>query len=52
MFAESFFADVPTEQREALVADVERDLRPAWYRDATWVADYRRLRLVASKEPD
>ena len=50
MFAESYFAEVPASQRETVLAEIERHLRPEWYRDATWIADYRRLRLIALKE--
>jgi len=31
---------------------VETRLRPKLFRDGQWVADYRRLRLVACKEHD
>jgi hypothetical protein len=32
---------------EAVLADMEADLRPALWRDGAWQADYRRLRVVA-----
>jgi trans-aconitate 2-methyltransferase len=31
------------------IEDVERELRPALFRDGKWFADYRRLRVVARK---
>jgi len=37
------------DQREHLVAAVEREARPALFHDDHWVMDYRRLRLVARK---
>jgi len=40
------------EQREEFVRRVETRLRPKLFRDGQWVADYRRLRLVACKEHD
>jgi trans-aconitate 2-methyltransferase len=49
MFASAFTADVPDESREAFLQEVERLARPQGYRDSGWVADYRRLRIVAIK---
>ena len=33
------------------IEDVEKELRPLLFRDGRWVADYRRLRVVARKVP-
>jgi len=52
MFAGHFLAAVPPEQQDELVGEVERLLRPEHYRDGGWIADYRRLRLVAIKRGD
>jgi SAM-dependent methyltransferase len=52
MFADSFLAGVPAEGRNAIARDVERRLRPTRFRDGTWVADYRRLRVVAWRRDD
>jgi len=49
MFAGSFLVRVPPDQHGAIVEDVARRLRPGLFRDGIWVADYRRLRLVAVK---
>jgi SAM-dependent methyltransferase len=38
------------EKREEFVRRVEERLRPTLFRDGQWVADYRRLRMVAYKE--
>jgi trans-aconitate 2-methyltransferase len=51
MFAPDFLAAAPDHHRAALICDVERRLRPALHRDGGWLADYRRLRLVAIKDP-
>jgi trans-aconitate methyltransferase len=48
MFGESFFESVPDREREDIVTAVEDRLRPEMYREGTWVADYRRLRFVAT----
>lgn len=47
MFARSLFDAVPEERREAFLQTVEELVRPELCRDGSWVADYRRLRVVA-----
>lgn len=49
MFANSFFQDLDPDQKSALIADIETQLRPQLYRDDTWFADYRRIRITAIK---
>ena len=49
VFAKDFLAAVPAETRAAMIADVEARLRPLLLRDGVWVADYRRLRIVARR---
>jgi trans-aconitate methyltransferase len=49
MFAGTWFEGVPEKVREGLVAEIEARLRPTLWRDGSWWADYRRLRLVAHK---
>ena len=50
MFAGVFLAGLDTAQREQVVAQVERELRPRLFQGDVWVADYRRLRIVAIRE--
>lgn len=50
MFAGTFLAPLDVTQREQVVAQVERDLRPHLCQGDTWVADYRRLRIAATRE--
>jgi trans-aconitate 2-methyltransferase len=50
MFANDVLARVAAGQREAFLQQVEEELRPILYRDGTWIADYRRLRVVARRE--
>jgi len=52
MFAGSLLVRLAPEARDAFLAAVEDDLRPALYRDNTWLADYRRLRIVAVRQSD
>ena len=49
MFGDGTLAAVPPERREEFLAAVEERLRPTLYRDGTWYADYRRLRVVARR---
>jgi trans-aconitate methyltransferase len=51
MFAGSMLAAVPEERRAAVVARAGELLRPALFRDDAWHADYRRLRVVAVRDP-
>lgn len=51
MFGGALFRLLPAEQTEQIIQDIETRLRPTLYRDGQWVADYRRLRIVAVKQP-
>lgn len=44
-----YFESLPPTQRAAVLADVVSTLRPQLFRDGTWFADYRRLRVMAVK---
>lgn len=50
MFGQPCFSLVPDPQRPAVIADTIEGLRSSLWHDGNWVADYRRLRLVAVKE--
>lgn len=50
MFAGSLLARLPAEDCERFLAGLETELRPALFRDGTWFADYRRLRIIARLE--
>lgn len=45
-----YFEPLPPTQRAVVLADVIAALRPTLYRDGAWIADYRRLRIVAVKQ--
>jgi trans-aconitate methyltransferase len=49
MFAHSVLNIVPEERRSDFLRRVEELLRPQLFRDGTWFADYRRLRVVARR---
>ncbi|WP_255151387.1 class I SAM-dependent methyltransferase [Halorarius halobius] len=52
MFGDDLLAGVPDDERAAVVAETEHRLRDDLFEDGTWVADYRRLRVVAVATPD
>lgn len=49
MFANSFFQGVPSDKRSDMVETVENQLRAQLCQDGTWMADYKRLRVVVVK---
>ncbi len=50
VFVNNFLDAVATEDRAAVVEEIHARLRHDFYRDGTWNADYRRIRIVAVKE--
>ncbi|MEK0181984.1 MAG: class I SAM-dependent methyltransferase [Oscillatoriales cyanobacterium] len=49
MFAGGFFSGLSEEVRSHAIQQVEHRLRSTQYRDGNWMADYRRIRVVAVK---
>ncbi|HEX5481893.1 MAG TPA: methyltransferase domain-containing protein [Terriglobia bacterium] len=49
MFAASFLASVPPARNEEFIQNVEHLLRPRLFQDGRWIADYKRLRVIARK---
>ena len=49
MFAGEYLGSLPPDRREEFLAKVEELARPVLYRQGTWTADYRRLRVVARR---
>ncbi|MCC5642511.1 methyltransferase domain-containing protein [Nostoc sp. CHAB 5824] len=49
MFASSFLAGLSSEQQIQVIRVVEEYLKPTLYQQGTWIADYRRIRIVAMK---
>jgi trans-aconitate methyltransferase len=50
MFGSTFLNDVPEKHHEEFLRHIEDETRPALFRDGVWVADYRRLRVVAVRK--
>ncbi|UOR06087.1 methyltransferase domain-containing protein [Hymenobacter aerilatus] len=48
-FGANFFAGVGAEEQADILAAVNDELRPVLFQDGQWVADYKRLRVVAQK---
>lgn len=49
MFANSILSSLPTEQQTLFIQTVEARLKPTLYQNGSWIADYRRIRVVALK---
>ena len=49
MFGQEFLAAIPADKQDAFLNRVDEHARPTLYRDGQWFADYRRLRIVATK---
>ena len=52
MFAGGLLDTLPPEAREQVILSVERQLRPARFRDGSWIADYARIRVLARRETE
>lgn len=52
MFAGSFFQGIPVSQQIQIIADVETRLRSQLFKNGTWTADYKRIRVIATKPKD
>lgn len=49
MFGGVILGELPAEQREELVSEVENEARGALYGGSGWIMDYRRLRVIAKR---
>ena len=52
MFFNWFFVNVPDQEKTHYIGQVEERLKDDLLQDSTWVADYRRIRVVAIKTDD
>jgi trans-aconitate methyltransferase len=52
MFSNNVLDAVPPGKHDEFIRSVEDILRPKLYRNGTWIADYRRLRVLAWKETE
>lgn len=49
MFCGTMIDSLPEDKREAVITHCEENCRPALFKDGVWIADYRRLRVMAVK---
>jgi trans-aconitate methyltransferase len=52
MFANGIFKTLPPDVQNAVADDIVNRLRPHLYRDGVWIADYVRLRIIATKQSE
>lgn len=50
MFANSFFQEMPAAQKTNILNAIENQLRTSLYKNGTWFADYKRIRVIAIKD--
>ncbi|MEK6302217.1 MAG: methyltransferase domain-containing protein [Acidobacteriota bacterium] len=50
-FADNVLEPLTALERESVVGNVETQLRGELFRDESWFADYRRIRVIAIKQP-
>ena len=50
MFGAHFFVDVPDSEVDAIARAAQEALRPRLFTDGKWIADYKRIRIVAVRE--
>ncbi|NJR65594.1 MAG: class I SAM-dependent methyltransferase [Leptolyngbyaceae cyanobacterium CRU_2_3] len=48
MFASSFLSQLSASQQQQAIRQVEQQLRPSHFQNDTWIADYRRIRVIAT----
>jgi trans-aconitate 2-methyltransferase len=49
-FADNIIEALPADRRETVIVDVERQLKGRLFREGSWYADYRRIRVAARKQ--
>ena len=49
MFGNAFFNDIPENQIDTVLAEIQDMVRPTNYRNGTWYGNYKRLRIAATK---
>jgi trans-aconitate methyltransferase len=50
MFGNNILDKFSTEQQSCILTDIEKLLTPSLYKDGTWFADYRRIRIAVIKQ--
>lgn len=49
MFGSTFFVDIPPEEKNIILEEIQNDLREKCFIEGKWYADYRRVRVMARK---
>ena len=49
MFGSAYFVDIPVEEKNIILEEIQNDLREKCFIDGKWYADYRRIRVMARK---
>jgi trans-aconitate methyltransferase len=50
MFGEPYFEGIAKEEKQQMLQEITAILRPAYYRDGQWFAEYKRLSFTAVRE--
>lgn len=50
MFGGHFFGIMPIDEVDTIISKVENQLKKAIYKDGSWIADYKRIRVIGIKE--
>jgi hypothetical protein len=50
MFGNAFFKDIPETDIDTILEEIQETLKPTHYKNHTWFADYKRLRVEAFKQ--
>lgn len=50
MFAASMLDGLTTESKERIISESTKNLRDDLYQNGTWIADYKRIRVMGVKE--
>ena len=49
MFGSAYFVDIPLEEKNIILEEIQNDLREKCFIDGKWYADYKRIRVMARK---
>ncbi len=49
MFGSSFFSDIPSQEKSAILEEVQNNVKEKCFINGKWYADYKRIRILARK---
>lgn len=49
MFGDNFFPNIPRTEKEIILEEIQSTLKPTHFIDGQWIADYKRIRVMAIK---